>query len=123
MSDKDLSVLTEFISYLEVTRDDEWQVGIVRNLDNTKNCVIGHLVNWFYGKDHEGCISPVLDAFEERWATIYMIYPVNDGNSPSWMNHRYDQSTPKARVIAYLENLQAGREKTTMDLTEEQEAS
>ncbi len=116
-----LNDLTEFIDYLQATTDDEWRVDTVRDAANTQNCVMGHLVNWAYGKDFEGNISPVWDAFEERWATTYMIYPVNDGKSPSWMNHTYDQETTKDRVIAYLRNLQDGKEKTTEQLMEEME--
>ncbi len=49
-----------------------------------------------------------------------MIYPINDGDSPSWMNFQYNQPTAKARVIAYLKNLLAGREKTTWQLMSEE---
>ncbi len=116
-----LSNLQPFIAYLEATTDDEWYVDKVRNADNTQNCVMGHLINWVHGKDYTGNISPVWDCFEEMWATTFMIYPVNDGESPSWMNHRYDQATPRERVIAYLRNLAAGDELTTMQVMEQYE--
>lgn len=116
---KKLSDLKPFVAYLEQTKPSEWQVDTVRNSNNTKNCVMGHLVNWAYGKDYKDNLSPIWDWFEEMWATTYMIYPVNDGNAPAWMNHRYNQKTPKARVIAYLKNLIDGKEKTTQDLWQE----
>lgn len=50
-----------------------------------------------------------------------MIYPVNDGESPNWMNYRYDQATPKERVIAYLRNLSAGLELTTNQIMDQYE--
>lgn len=109
-----LAKLDSFIDYLRQTNDSEWQVGTVRNKDNTQNCCFGHLVNWYYGKDYEGTISDVWDFFEEVWATTYMIYPVNDGENP-----KYPQSTPKARVIAYLEDLNSGKEKTSSQLWHE----
>lgn len=116
---KRLSDLRPFIEYLKKTDDCEWQLDKVRNTENTTNCVMGHLVNWYYGKDFEGNISPAWDMFEEMWATTYMIYPVNDGNTPAWMNFRYEQSTAKDRIIAYLEALMDGREKTTVQLMDE----
>lgn len=116
-----LSDLKPFIAYLEKTKDEEWQIDTVRNSSNSKNCVMGHLVNWFYGERYEGDISLAWDLFEEIWATTYMIYPVNDGHAPSWMNYKYDQSTPKERIIAYLKNLNGRKEKTVQDLWEEGE--
>lgn len=106
--------LTPFIEYLENTTDDEWLLDTVRNKGNTQNCMMGHLVNWFYGKDHTGSISMAWDWFEEMWATTYMIYPVNDGTDP-----RYQQSTAKERIIAYLRDLMNGKEKTSAQLWEE----
>lgn len=111
-----LSNLKSFIAYLELTKDSEWQTDTVRNKGNTKNCIMGYLVNWYYGKDYEGNIAELWDMFEEMWATTYMIYPVNDGDSPPWMNYRYDQPTPRERVIAYLKNLSSGKEKSTNEL-------
>jgi hypothetical protein len=95
---KRLRNLEPFIAYLEHTNDDEWLVDIVRSQGNVQNCVMGHLVNWFYGKDYVGSISIAWDTFEEMWATTYMIYPVNDGKSPGWMNFAYDYPTPKQEL-------------------------
>lgn len=111
---KRLTDLSPFISYLEKTSPDEWQVDTVRSVGNTKNCVMGHLVNWYYGKDWQGSVSPVWDWFEEMWATTYMIYPVNDGGNP-----KYKQPTARERVIAYLKDLRDGKEKTSVQLWEE----
>lgn len=115
---KALKNLDSFITYLEATKPEDWATDVVRTKDG-KNCVMGHLVRWFYGDNHEGSISPIWDLFEEMWATTYMIYPVNDGESPKWMNHKYDQPTAKERVIAYLKNLNAGKEKTAGQLWDE----
>lgn len=117
---KKISDLQLFVEYLETTNPNEWVCDIVRTKNNTRNCVMGHLVNWVYGKDYKGNVLPAWDWFEEMWATTYMIYPVNDGDSPEWMNHKYDQPTPKERVIAYLKNLRDGKEKTTQQLWEEE---
>lgn len=80
---------------------------------------MGHLINWFYGKNYDGNIAPAWDWFEEIWATTYMIYPVNDGESPSWMNFKYDQPTAKERVVAYLKNLRDEKEQTTQQLCQQ----
>lgn len=104
--------LNPFIEYLEKTSENEWVVDVVRT-QNGKNCMFGHLVNWFYGKEYKENIMPIWDAFESMWATSYMIYPVNDGEAPKWMNEKYEQKTPKERVIAYLKNLRDGKEDTT----------
>lgn len=109
-----LKDLKQFILYLENTNDEEWQVDTVRNEGNTKNCCMGHLVNWYYGEDYEGSVSDVWDWFEEYWATTYMIYPVNDGQDPL-----YQQSTPRKRIIAYLKDLNSGKAKNTRVLWEE----
>lgn len=106
--------LQGFIRYLQSTRDDEWQTGTVRNQDNTKNCVMGHLVNYIYGKNYDGIITPAWDWFEEIWATTYMTYPVNDGKNP-----KYQQGSARERVIAYLTNLWLGVEKPTWQLWNE----
>jgi hypothetical protein len=76
---------------------------------------MGHLVNWYYGPGYQGAVSEIWDNFEEIWATTYMIYPVNDGK-----NSKYQQKTAKDRVIAYLEDLNSGKEKTTYQLMNEQ---
>lgn len=51
--------LEPFIAYLETTTDDEWQTDTVRDKDNSKNCVMGHLINWAYGKDYKDSVSDV----------------------------------------------------------------
>lgn len=111
---KKISDLKAFISYLESTKDEEWCVDIVRSKGNKQNCVMGHLTNWVYGKEYEGNIVGAWDLFEEIWATTYMTYPVNDGESP-----KYKQDTPKKRMIVYLQDLLDGKEKTTNQLMNE----
>lgn len=103
--DAKIGDLGAFIQYLIDTQESEWQVDAVRNADNTKNCLFGHLVNFVYGKDYEGSISNAWDYFEEVWSTDYFIYRVNDGKHPN-----YQQSTPKQRCIAYLKDLWLGQE-------------
>lgn len=110
-----LSDLQPFIQYCIDTDEDEWQVDVVRNKGNTKNCMFGHLVNWFHGKDYEGSVSRVWDLFEEMWMTTYGVYPVNDGQNP-----KYQQATPKQRVIAYLKDLYLGQEIDTQTGMEQQ---
>lgn len=110
MGGKSLRTLDEFIAYCETTRPEDWLEGRVRSLDNSQNCCFGHLINWYYGKDYEGEIGIVWDYFEDRWATTYMIYRVNDGEHPN-----YQQETARERVIAYLKNLNSGLEKSTAD--------
>lgn len=116
-----LLTLDQFINYLEATSPNDWAVDVVRSKDSKKNCVFGHLVNWYYGKDYKGNVMPIWDVFESMWATSYMIYPVNDGDSPKWMNHKYDQKTAKERTISYLKNLKQGKEKNTEQLFKESE--
>lgn len=53
--------LRDFIAYLEATTADEWYLDRVRNAENTQNCVMGHLVNFVYGKDYDGNISAAWD--------------------------------------------------------------
>ena len=99
-----LSDLQPFIEYLVQTDESEWAVDVVRTKDG-KNCLFGHLVDWYYGKGYEGSISTAWDAFEAMWMNTYVIYPINDGQNP-----RYQQPTPKQRVVAYMKNLWLGLE-------------
>lgn len=95
--------IQEIIDYMESTPEESWCTDVVRK-ENT-NCFFGHLFSM--GKDdREGNI--LWGGFEESWATTYMIYPVNDGQNP-----KYQQPTPKQRVIAYLKDLRDGKEMTT----------
>lgn len=96
--------LDQFISYLERTSPDQWYLHKVRNKANSKNCLYGHLINWYYGKEYQGNISPIWEAFEEVGSTFY-VYPINDGQNPS-----YPQKTAKERCIAYLKNVASGKE-------------
>lgn len=107
--------LPGFIAYLEQTQETEWQKDVVRSADNTKNCMFGHLINWAYGKNYKGSVSSVWEIWEDMWATTYMVYPVNDGESD-----KYLQSSPKERIIAYLRDLWLGLEKTTWQYMDEQ---
>lgn len=105
-----LTDLNSVIQYMEATAEDSWQVDSVRSSDGSTNCFFGHLFNMGVD-DKEG--SHLWNAFEELWATTYMLYPVNDGE------HRdYQQATPKQRVLAYLRDLQSGASPTTMQLME-----
>jgi len=109
-----LGSLDSVVAYMESTPEDSWRVGTVRSTDGATNCFFGHLFNM--GKDDkEG--SDLWDAFEELWATTYMLYPVNDGESPN-----YPQATPKQRVIAYLRDLASGSAPTTWALMEDEAA-
>lgn len=106
--------LQSFIDYCEATEPDEWYLHKVRNKGNTKNCLYGHLVNWYYGKDYTGSVGPVWDAFEEVGSSYY-VYEINDGNNP-----RYPQETARDRCIAYLKNVESGKELWTWQAMEEE---
>lgn len=114
--------LRPFITYLESTPDNSWQIDVVRSADGTCNCMFGHLYQ--FTTDHqlaageslkaaERFASHVWDAFESSWATTYKVYPVNDGTDAD-----YQQPTPKARVIALLKALADGTQLTTMQIME-----
>jgi len=95
--------LPAFISYLESTKPEDWLVDTVRSKGNTKNCVMGHLVNYVYGVGYEGSISEAWDYFEDCWSTTFYIYDVNDGKMDT-----YTQETARERIIAYLSDLWLG---------------
>ena len=94
--------LPAVIDYLEDTADESWLMGRCRSEDGSQNCVLGHLLDFGGGE--------AIDVFEEVYATSFMVFPVNDGEHPD-----YPQPTPKQRVLAYLRNMEAGREPTTLD--------
>ncbi|MGK3708862.1 hypothetical protein [Arthrobacter sp. IK3] len=107
----ELATLDSVIAYMDATSEDSWRVGTVRSADGTTNCFFGHLFN-MGGSDDRG--SALWDWFEDKWATTYKIYPINDGKNPD-----YPQATPRQRVMAYLLALSEGTELTTSQAMEE----
>ena len=103
--------IENLIKYLETTKPENWIVDKVRTADG-KGCVMSHIFDWG-GGDNGG--SEAWDWFEDRWATTYMIYPVNDKQHP-----KYQQPEAKGRCIAYLKDLKDGKEKNTQDYWNEQ---
>ena len=101
--------LTEIIEYMEKTDEKDWCVDVVRSWNS--NCFFWHL-HAMCKDDEEATFN--WDMFEDQWATTYMIYPVNDGQNP-----KYQQATPKQRVLAYLKNLLNWIEKNTYQLMQE----
>lgn len=102
--------ITEIINYMKKTPENSWCTNVVRSKDWKSNCFFGHL-HAMCSNDEEATFN--WDMFEEQWATTYMIYPVND-----WENPKYQQATPKQRVLAYLKALKNWEEKTTYELME-----
>lgn len=96
--------IQEIIDYMESTSDDLWCFHVARTKSGA-NCFFRHLFNM--GK-YESESNLIWIFFEEQYAINYMVYAVNDGN-----DERYQQPTPKQRVIAYLKDLRDGMTKTT----------
>jgi hypothetical protein len=97
------------IAYLETTTEDSWCLDVVKTQDG-KNCLFGHLFD-FGG-------SKLMDWFECNYATTFMVFPINDGTHTN-----YKQSSPKERCIAYLKDLESGKEKTVCKIMEEYDDS
>ena len=106
------------IDHVADTEIDAWQCDVVRSADGTRNCFFGHLFQWAEdtairfapGVDPETWANRVWEAFEERWVTTYVIYPVNDGTNPC-----YVQDTARDRIVAFLGALRDGRKMTTIE--------
>lgn len=96
--------LDEIIAMVEATDEDAWQTGTVRSADSTRNCFFGHLFAHGEKLGGERHANILWQAFEDSWATTYVIYPVNDGTNP-----RYPQPTPRQRILAYLTDLREQR--------------
>ncbi len=98
--------LRDFIPYLESKHDDDWVDIIFANSDTSKRCVIFHFMG-FVGQDYPNSKNDSnVNWYHELICPINVAgCQVNDGNHPD-----YKQSTPKARSIAYLKNLLAGKE-------------
>lgn len=108
-----MKTIQEIIDYMECTSEESWAVDVVRTKDG-KNCFFGHLFSM--GSDERES-NLIWSFFEERWATTYMIYEVNDRR-----DERYQQPTPRQRIIQYLKDLRDGKAKTTYQLMEEYES-
>ena len=118
--DTDEQRLDLIIEHLESTAADDWQTDVVRRDDPngvTRNCFFGHLYDLAGGDDPfpveakyrpETCGSHWWNWFENRWATTFRLYPINDGQ-----DHEYPQATAKERVIAFLRDLRSGRQLAT----------
>lgn len=100
-TDEDRHELAKIIEYMNETTEESWCKDVVRD-KNGGNCFFGHL-SAMVGTDK--AYSPAWDWFEETWGTTYYVYPINYGFNPN-----YPQSTPKQRIVAYLENLLSGEE-------------
>lgn len=100
--------INKLLTYLEATTEESWCTDVVKTKDN-KSCLFGHIFDYGGGQ--------AMDIFE-RYATTYMVYPVNDGT-----HHQYQQPTPKQRCIAYVKDLISGKQKTTYQLMDEYENS
>jgi hypothetical protein len=105
--------LNKLIEYLESTEDDAWLIGHCRSKDGTKNCLMGHVFDWGGGDAGQGGVAVAL--FEECIATTYMFFPINDGEDP-----RYQQPTARQRCIAYLKDIQSGKEPDCNQLMEQE---
>ena len=127
-----MSALTDFaddetrldwlIAEIEKTPVDSWQTEVVRRVaedGSETNCFFGHLYNIAGGDD----LAPngrtkdaeLWDWFEDRWATTYMVYPVNDGEFPM-----YSQAHARDRIVAFLRDLRNGKVPSTRVLMERQ---
>lgn len=111
MSDEFKVKLQQIIDHLKSTGKDEWCKDVVRTKDSKQNCLFGHVFNM--GGDDNKLANKWWD-FMEMCATTYMVYPVNDGSHPD-----YKQDNPRDRCIAYLEDLLAGKQLTTLQSMEE----
>lgn len=98
--------LKEFLPFLEETSEESWCTDVVRSKDGSGNCLFGHLANFVGPKDN---LVPDFDWFETMVSTTYVIYPINDGTDPE-----YPQGSPKQRCLAYLRDIQSGRQLTTL---------
>ncbi len=107
---KNILDINNIIEHMQQTTEDSWCVDVVKSKD--QNCFFGHLFDYAGGDDGRGSVA--LDMFESMYATMFMVYPVNDGKNPDYIQH-----TPKQRVVAYLEDLRDGKQKTTYQLMEE----
>ncbi len=108
MNKCDINVI---LAYLKGTPEESWCTEVVRTKEGQQNCLLGHLFEM--GKDKKES-NQIIDYFEAAWANTFMFYPVNDGKHPN-----YQQETPKQRIIAYIQDLVSGKEKTIMQLWDE----
>lgn len=117
----DLRCLDWLIAQLELTDPDSWQTEVVRRTSATgveTNCFFGHVYNIGGGDTpapdgRNSTGSWLWNWVEERWATTFRVYPINDGRDPS-----YPQATAKDRMIAFLRALRAGEELSTAESME-----
>jgi hypothetical protein len=100
-SAEDRERLSHIIEYVKATGEQDWCTDVVRNKDGA-NCLFGHISAMDGTEYAEG---EMWEWFEDTWGTTYYVYPINDGSNP-----KYQQPTPKQRIVAYLEALMSGEE-------------
>ena len=116
-------------AYLAGTRAEDWQTQVCRSSDGSRNCLLGHVFEWGIAqrealgalgagiRDHtaqsltdDELGDAAVQVFEELWATSYVYFGINDGR-----NSRYQQATARERVLAFVDDLAAGRMLTTLE--------
>ena len=107
--------MDNILAWLANTSDDQWCVDYCGEEregvpGGAAFCARGHLLVYAAASGMERGFD---DVFHEVWATEFMYYRVNDGKHP-----KYQQATPRERVMAYFTDLRDGRELTTYKLME-----
>lgn len=119
-----LSDLGSLRAHLAATGAEDWQTQVCRSADGSRNCLLGHVFEWGIAqREALGALgartrdlsddqlgSAAVQAFEELWATSYVYFGVNDGH-----HSRYQQATARERVLAFVDDLAAGRMLTTLE--------
>ena len=118
-------------AYLAATSAEDWQLEVCRSSDGSRNCLLGHVFEWGIAqREALGALgartqdltddelgNAAVQVFEELWATSYVYFGINDGR-----DSRYQQATARERVLAFVDDLAAGRMLTTLESMDAQMA-
>ncbi len=115
---EEIDLIDRILAYLENTKEEDWQLDIVRSKDSKKNCLFGHIFNigclgfQLHGKyyDEEVGGNMLWDWFEGALSTTFQVFLINDGK-----DDRYKQQTAKDRCIAFIKDIRCKNEENTFE--------
>ena len=96
MSPSDLKTIDDFIAFYEAIPEEDWCCKYYHRTDG-RHCAIGHL----YAAVRDNADGVVRHL--QLMSAGHVITAVNDGRVGA-----YQQSSPKARILAYLKDVKKG---------------
>jgi len=101
-----------FINKFEAIPENEWHTGHYSNYDNTAHCALGHCGEGIHKTKESKHLSILIRTnLDDRH---FAVPNINDGE-----NEKYQQPTPKQRILAALYDIKKVQTPQYQDITKE----